>query len=369
MICLKVRYDERNTMFSRVRLKPNTEHYKTYYNDKPDLKAVDDALRLKAIRDGLRASDAFKARFFPLTNHNNAVLKSLHDTVDATPLGKRVNVGRAFATNIKATAKHYGAADVGIVKLKADHYYQAHGGVSEAIGKNNYGAPIVPRYTHAIVYAIPMALSYINRSPHYESMLETENAYLKIAFTGARLALYLKQLGYKSVFQSEAYYETPMVPLAYDAGLGQIGMANHIVHPHFGNRIRLGAVLTTMSLEEDQPIDFNLEAFCKRCALCLMNCPSHSIKPGKRMRNGRPFYRFIDHTCYAMWLRSGTDCGTCIQSCPFTQGIDLKKVKDAKDNTQALDQLLEEHIQKHSRRPFVKEPLDIVKLGGDKDGN
>jgi ATP-binding cassette subfamily B protein len=29
-----------------------------------------------------------------------------------------------------------------------------------------------------------------------------------------------------------------------------------------------------------------------------------------------------------MWTKTGTDCGICIQSCPFTQGVDLAKKRN-----------------------------------------
>ncbi|MFW5865449.1 MAG: hypothetical protein ACOCUE_05215, partial [Candidatus Izemoplasmataceae bacterium] len=305
---MKVIYDERNIILSRVQLKKGSKNYQAFYERHPELKEKDDAVRSQGIKDKLRESDAFKARFFPLSNANHLMIKSFYDTLSETPLGKRVDVGQNFHENIKAITKHYGASDVGIVKLKDEHYYSHQGGLSFTIGLDSYGKEVKKSYTHAIVYAIEMDQDFIERAPFFEEMLETENAYLKMAFTGFRLAMYLKQLGYKSMFQSEPYYLTPLVPLAYDAGLGEIGMTNHIIHKKLGNRIRLGAVLTTLKLKEDQPIDFGLEAFCKRCALCVMTCPSKSITPYKRVRNNRPFYKFDDQTCYQLWTNSGTDC-------------------------------------------------------------
>jgi epoxyqueuosine reductase QueG len=209
---------------------------------------------------------------------------------------------------------------------------------------------------------IPMNLDYINRAPFFEELLETENVYLNIAETGSKLALYLKGIGYDAMFQSEAYYLTPLVPLAYDAGLGEIGMGNHIVTPEFGDRVRLGAVLTILPLKTDEPIDFGLEQFCKRCALCLMNCPSHSITPHPRNVNNRQFYKFNDQTCFNLWKNTGTDCGTCIQSCPFTQGIDANTIAKMKDNPDLIDEVIATHLKKHGRRRMTKEDLDIVRL-------
>ena len=35
----------------------------------------------------------------------------------------------------------------------------------------------------------------INRAPHFEELLTTEEAYLKVAQVGARIAVYIKSLG------------------------------------------------------------------------------------------------------------------------------------------------------------------------------
>ncbi len=359
---MSTRYDERDTMFSRARLQPGTKRYREYYARHPHVQAGDDALRGMDITKSLRVDAAFKARFFPLREHRHALVKALHDTVDQTPPATdRVAVPGTFASNIKAIVKHYGAGDVGIVKLMPKHYYSHHGGVSEARGLDNYGEPILPRYQTAIVYAVPMNRAYVNRAPGFEAMLETDNAYDKVAFTGSRLALYLKALGYHTVFQSELYYETPLVPLAYDGGLGEIGMANHLVHPRFGNAIRLGAVLTTLQIDADKPIDFGLKAFCKRCALCLMNCPSQAIKPSERIREGRTFYRFDDQRCFQLWKNTGTDCSTCLSSCPFTQGIDAITIEAMQHDPAIIDDVIQAHLDAHSRRPYQKHPLEIVK--------
>lgn len=358
---MKVVYDERNIIFSRLRLKKGTAPYQAYYDNHQAIKELDDALRDKKLKEKLRVSDAFKSRFFPLSNANHTIIKSFYDTLENTPTKNRVDCGENFHENIKAITKHYGACDVGVVALNDAHYYSHHGGVSEVLGLDNYGDPVKKSYTHAIVYAIEMDKDYIDRAPFFEEMLETENAYLKIAITGFRLALYLKQLGYKSIFQSEPYYLTPIVPLAYDAGLGEIGMTNHIIHKTYGNRIRLGAVLTTLPLKSDKPIDFGLDAFCKRCALCVMTCPSKSIYPSKRIRNNRPFYKFDDTSCYKLWTNSGTDCGVCIKVCPFSKGISPDILDEIKNDPVKIDAFLKDYLTKHPTNDGVKSVLPIVK--------
>ncbi len=366
----KTRYDERHTLFSRIRLVKGTKEYSEFYTAHPHYQQKDDAIRQPEFHLNTRQDASFKTRVFPMTEALNPLLKSLHKTVETHPVSdNKITVGDAFSNTIKALTKLYGAHDVGIIKLKEDHYYTHKGFTGAMIGLSHYGETITPNYTHAVVFLIPMNFDYLKRSPHYETMLASLTTYHQIAQVGAQLAMYIKSIGYQAAFMSDQYYLAPMVPLAYDAGLGQIGMSNHLVHPVYGNAIRLGAVFTTLKLKPDAPIDFGLDAFCKRCALCLMNCPMQSIKPQKRIVNQRPFYRFDDQSCFEMFVNIGTDCGICLQSCPYSTQIDLKTQEAMRNDPEKIDQFLKSYLSKTGpkRRFSNKNPLLITK--GGTDGN
>lgn len=357
------KYDERETMFGRIALQKNTKEYKEFYKKNPSYKKKDDAVRGVTFRRNIRKSEKFKNLFLPLTGHNKLLISSIFNTSRDFKVAKnRQTLPKSFSKNIKEITKYYGATDVGIVKLSDYNYYSHLAGLSGAVGIDNLNEVVKPRYQTAIVFTIKMDIDMMNRAPHYEELMTTEDAYLKVALTGSRLEMYLKSLGYKAESQNGEYYLLPLVPLAHDAGLGQIGMCNHIVTKENGNNVRLGAVLTTLELDYDSPIDYGLQEFCKKCALCLMNCPSKSITHKQRKVNGRTFYKFDDNKCYEVWTKMGTDCGTCIQACPLSQGVDLSKLEKMKDNPEIMDEIMEEHYEKHGRRNYTKEDLDIVKL-------
>ena len=361
------KYDERETLFSRIDLDKNSKEYKAFYTLHPELKKRDDLVRKACFRDNYKASKEFKDLLSPVFKHNKHHIKSIYLMAKNYPINEsRVDVPASFKDNIKEIVKYYGATDVGIAKLTDYSYYDYFGGVSKKIGLDNYGEKVKKSYPVAIVYTVLMDKNMINRGPHYEELMATEQGYLKVAHIGARLTMYLKDLGYKADFANSEYYLGPLVPLAHDAGLGQIGMTNHLVSKEHGNNVRLGAVYTTLELPEDHPIDFGLTEFCKRCALCLMNCPSNAIHHQPRMVNGRQFYQFDENNCFEMWNKCGTDCGTCIQSCPFTQGVDLEKVNRMKDNPDLMDEIIQDHYRKYGRRNYTKNPLDITKMENDK---
>ena len=361
------KYDERQTLFSRVTLVRNSKEYKEFYRKNPSYRKKDDKVRNVSFRRSIRKSERFKDVFLPLTGHNKLMISSMFNTAREFKVSnKRQDLPKSFSKNIKEITKYYGATDVGIVKLTDYNYYSHFAGLNEAVGiKDNYGQPISPKYKTAIVFTMAMDLELMNRAPHYEELMATEDAYLKVALTGARLEMYIKSLGYKAESQNGEYYLAPLVPLAHDAGLGQIGMCNHIVTKEFGNNVRLGAVLTTLELNYDEPIDYGLHDFCKKCALCLMNCPSKAITHLPRMVNGRQFYKFDDNKCFEVWTKMGTDCGTCIQACPLSQGVDLSKLEKMKDNPELMDEIMKEHHDKHGRRNYTPEDLKIVKLEGE----
>lgn len=359
---MKKNYDERDTMFSRARLEKGTKRYNAFYSEHPEYKKGDDEIRGMDFENSLRKDDTFKKTYFPLHSNNFEYMRHMYEFMESVEKPtEKIKVHEAFNENIKAITKRFGAKEVGIVKLNKSHYYDVHGGVSEPLG-DLYGKEVDKHYTHAIVFFKSMALDAINRSPHFEELFETQNIYLDIAYIGSRLAAYTKALGYDATFASEIFSPAPLVPLAYDGGLGEIGMTNHIVNQTYGDRIRLGAVFTTLPLKADEPVDFGLEAFCKRCSLCLMNCPNQSIKPHQRNVNGRLFYKFDDQSCFKLWKNMGTDCGVCIQSCPYTQGIDLKTQSWMKNDPEKIDAYIKDYLKdKKGRRVSIKTPLDIVK--------
>ena len=351
------KYDERETLFSRIRLKKGTREYKDFYKKNRKSRQPDDKQRGVYFRDSLRKDKYFKDLFFPLVKNNKEYIKTAFDMAESKEVNPvRVNIDKAFSSNLKEIAKYYGATDVGIVKLTDYSYYSHQGGLSDAVNISSYNNKILPKFNTAIVFTVVMDKEKINRAPHFEELLATEEAYLQVAMIGSRMAVYLKDLGYNAMFNNSEFYYAPMVPLAYDAGLGEIGMCNHIVTKKHGNNVRIGAVFTTLEVNNDKPVDFGLVDFCKKCALCLSNCPTGAITHLPRMVNGRRFYKFDDNKCYDMWIKSGTDCGT------FTQGIDDSTIDQIKDNPLIIDEIMEKFVSKHGRRVYQKEELDIVKL-------
>ena len=356
------RYDERNVLFSRLTLVEGTQEYKEYYELNPEMEKLDKAIRNTSFQEGLKKSESFKQLFNPLLSHNAELINVIRDLTISQPLGTIVETYPGFENNIKEIAKYYGATEVGITKIDNTSLYSHHGRTGRNESKGDYGERITKKYKTAIVFTVQMDLSLMNRAPHFEQLLATEEGYVKIAEVGSRIAMYLKNIGYDSMFNSSEYYEAPMVPLAFKAGLGEIGICNHLITKKHGNNVRIGAVFTTLELKADDKVDFGLKEFCRRCSLCLINCPSNAITSKPRVVNGDTYYKFNEHSCYDIWTKTGTDCGICIQSCPFTQGIDIEVINKLKDNPDLIDEFIGDYLRKHGRRQSIKMESKIIRI-------
>jgi len=143
--------------------------------------------------------------------------------------------------------------------------------------------------------------------------------YARGAFIATQLAGFIANLGYSATANHLLHYDSPLVPLAVDAGLGELGRLGYLMTKEFGPRIRLGAVTTNLPLIPDKPVDIGVEDFCKICKKCAVCCPSDSIPAAKNQTvvNGLLRWKLNAETCYEYWGKVGTDCNVCMRVCPW----------------------------------------------------
>ena len=180
---------------------------------------------------------------------------------------------------------------------------------------------------NAIVMAIEMDDLAIATSPECPAAAATGLAYSKMAFVASSLAEFIRNLGYKAIPDGN---DTGLsIPLAIDAGLGQLGRNGLLITPEFGPRVRICKVYTDLPLESDLPVAFGVTEFCKGCRLCAEACEVDAIsfekepdwEPVCKSSNPGAKKWYIDgEKCYLYWCENGTDCSTCISVCPFNTG-------------------------------------------------
>jgi ferredoxin len=219
---------------------------------------------------------------------------------------------------VKETARFYGADLVGICKLDQrwvySHYFEAITG--------NYGKLEIP-HKYAIVLAIEMDWKLLNEAPGFGASASTALGYSRMAEVASSLAAYIRALGYPALPSGGDSAQN--IPLAIDAGLGELGRHGLLITPEFGPRVRLCKVFTDLPLDIDGPIDFGIQAFCDTCHICSKTCPVGAIRDEERtteitsISNRRGLLRWpVNVTrCLEFWRENGTDCANCVAVCPW----------------------------------------------------
>jgi epoxyqueuosine reductase QueG len=109
------------------------------------------------------------------------------------------------------------------------------------------------------------------------------------------------------------------VPIAADAGLGELGRLGLLITPEYGPRVRLSIVTTNMPLAEDPSVTLGVQEFCSICRKCAIHCPSGSVDGGeKAVRGGVEKWQTARDACYRFWRQRGSDCAICVRVCPYS---------------------------------------------------
>lgn len=162
----------------------------------------------------------------------------------------------------------------------------------------------------------------MSNSPGRLASAATGNGYSRMAFTSYSLAEFIRGLGYRAIPAGNGVGLS--IPIAIDAGLGQLGRNGLLVTPKYGPRVRLAKVITDMPLVPDAPINFGVTEFCEACKICATECPSGAISTGPMTFEGKSasnnpgtkkWYVEVEK-CYDY---NGFSCSNCKRTCPFNK--------------------------------------------------
>lgn len=181
----------------------------------------------------------------------------------------------------------------------------------------------IPRSMNRVIsLAFEEDFHAISNSPGKLASAAVGDGYSRMAVTSSTLAEFIRGLGYRALPAGNGVGLS--IPIAIDAGLGELGRMGLLVTPKFGPRVRLAKVITDMPLLPDLPIRFGVTEFCETCMLCAEHCPSGSIsegprtwRGGSRSNNAGVFKWYITpETCFDY---NGFSCSNCKRVCPFTK--------------------------------------------------
>jgi reductive dehalogenase len=321
------RFDEREQVFSRGYLPPSSEQYRAFYDEHPQWEEDDEKRREKGIPLGLpgaidkpherpNVAALFASLSIPRHFGNPQAVQP-----EASPLfgGKRMSLSPKEATErVKGLALHLGADLVGIAEINPLWVYSTRGHIKDD-NWERWGSEIKVSHPYAITFAVEMSRDMVWAAPHTPAVVESGLAYAKGAFIATELASYIANLGYSATANHFQHYDVLLVPMAVDAGLGEVGRLGLLMTKEFGPRVRLACVTTDLPLIPDGPVDIGVEDFCRVCKKCAHCCPSRSI-PSDALRevNGTLKWKLNAETCFEYWGKTGTDCCLCIRVCPWS---------------------------------------------------
>ncbi|MFO8022336.1 MAG: reductive dehalogenase domain-containing protein [Perlabentimonas sp.] len=306
--------DEAETIFARMKLKPNSTSFDNYYQNHPYLAKEDSKARKLP---GLLSEKSLY--YNPLTystaNSNFQIIEYLHEANKHATSNEIKEIDSERLTRyLKNWTSHLGAHSIGVTELRNYHLYTKHG------RGENIGKPVFNNHKYAIAFTVEMDAKNVQSAPSSSIVFESSQQYLNSANIALQISTFLKNLGYDSRAHIDGDYELICPLVARDAGLGEIGRMGLLMTPKLGPRVRIAVVTTDAPLVSDKyyadPTIVEFCQFCKKCAEC---CPSKSI-PMDKMKEikGVKRWQINSELCYQYWCISGTDCGRCISVCPFS---------------------------------------------------
>jgi reductive dehalogenase len=264
------------------------------------------------IRDLRRQSDDRKEGFFDtFTAHE-----------EGWPEPYAFESAEAATANLRRAASSMGAGLVGVCEYDERWVYSAR------YSEQTQGAKpidIPDGLPHVIVVGEPMDFELTATVPSALSGSATGMGYTHDTVVLLTLTQYIRNLGYRAVASMND--SALAIPLAVQAGLGEVGRHSLLITEEYGPRLRLGKIFTDMPLVVDQPKKFGVREFCDICQRCSSACPPKAIPSGPPSReaysvsNLKGILRWTTwaEKCFRFWVGQNSDCSICIRICPYNR--------------------------------------------------
>jgi epoxyqueuosine reductase len=261
---------------------------------------------------------------------NYGLLKWEEDTEEQTKINRMtpgfkyvVKDPAKMSQDIKKAAKKLGASEAGICELNPLWVYSM---AFHPVSQEHFPLEIDPNvYRYAIVFVIEMDYEAMHTSASHLSYATSAYAYSRIVDIAGQMAHFIRTLGYEAIPSEN---DTALnIPLAIDAGLGQLGRNGLLITPRWGPRVRIGKILTSLPLSADNPISFGVDRFCNVCKRCAESCPSQAISFGEltdkpvNISTSPGVYKWPINAekCFSYWGQRMRECSVCIRVCPFNK--------------------------------------------------
>ena len=320
------RFDQRNDMFRRSRYDPEwSERAEAVYGIYQVRDKAGYTQEYYALCDASWYVEDFFARGCQGSNHRGLYAWDRLEPESARmPPDLKIDVSdpAEVSRKVKKAARFFGASLVGVCELDRRWLY-SH--VSNDVTREKLPLEIPGEYRYVIAMAIEMDYAFMQTAPTGGAAAAVGLGYSKMAFLAGLLAQFIRNLGYKAI---PCGNDTALsIPIAIEAGLGELGRNGLLITERFGPRVRLCKVFTDLPLVPDAPRFFGVEEFCRTCMKCATDCPSRAISFGERTTEpvnistnpGVLKWPIDAERCFKYWISNRLDCATCIRVCPFNQ--------------------------------------------------
>jgi len=209
---------------------------------------------------------------------------------------------RAMAAKIKEMARGFGAELVGISQVTNDVVYE--------------GRSISFRY--AVCLGLSMDRTETQHVPHVRAAVEVMRAYREASRIAIRLARDIRKMGWPArAYGNPNSTDILHIPLAINAGIGQLGKHGSMINETLGSNFRLAAVLTDLPLACDEPVDIGVDDLCLQCRRCVIDCPPDAIFDHKQLVRGVEKW-YVDFDKCIPYFTKTHGCAICIEVCPWS---------------------------------------------------
>jgi reductive dehalogenase len=314
------KYDERDYMFSRNNLNYHPHLAEQYYKNHPQKRDIDEKIHAKP-EIGEPGHLYYDPYYSPSFDAPFDYLAHTRTASHAKPSGEKQEVDKSKISQVvNELARFYGAVDVGFTPLKSYHIYSHAGRRAD-----NWGNEVdLSTHSCAIAIVVRMNVNMIKAAPTLPVIMESAHQYVEAAKIANIVAAYIRRFGYDARAHTDGNYQVMCVPVAIDAGLGELGRLGIMMHPVYGPCVRISVVTTELELLSESPkpnpANRSIQEFCEICKKCADNCPTQSISDGiEQDSRGFKHWSINQETCFSYWKNIGTDCGFCIGVCPYTK--------------------------------------------------
>ncbi len=174
-------------------------------------------------------------------------------------------------------------------------------------------------YRYAICIGMPMDRHVMEHAPQPRAGTEVMRAYRRVARVAIEVSEHIRAMGWPAkAFGETKTTDLLQIPVALDAGLGQLGKHGSMISREFGSNFRLATVATDLPLVVDAPVDIGVEDLCATCRRCTLDCPPGAISDTKTLVRGTKKW-YVDFDRCAPYFSETGGCAICIEVCPWSE--------------------------------------------------